>query len=224
MPAQALRTNSYGPVPTLATPIKRKTHPPHKWRYRTHSNHLDHMQGHHGKTTNRERYIGDSYNELLILSSITMDKDDNGVPELQLMPPVISHSPRGSQTRPSRGTDHQPLDLSLSISIGPQRSATLEEIRPPPPYEGSTHSLKQQTAEQIRLAAVERAYAERIRELTRRELETAEKEFARARMVWERARQEVERVERMKEIATRRINSSCLEITCQACRQRFRPL
>ncbi|PON72136.1 SHOOT GRAVITROPISM-like protein [Trema orientale] len=100
-------------------------------------------------------------------------------------------------------------------------------------------ALKWQAAEQIRLAAMEKAYAERVRELTRREMELAHSEFARARHMWERAREEVEKAERMKESATttsshhqmdtnsNNSNSSssttCMEITCQSCRQRFRP-
>jgi hypothetical protein len=77
------------------------------------------------------------------------------------------------------------------------------------------------------MASAERAYAERVRELAKRELELAEREFARARMIWERAREEVERVERMKQIAARRLGSAAsvaaLEITCHACMQRFHP-
>lgn len=98
-------------------------------------------------------------------------------------------------------------------------------------------ALKWQAAEQIRLAAMEKAYAERVRELTRREMELAQSEFSRARHMWERAREEVEKAERMKEKATttssqmddnnyNNISSSsstCMEITCQSCRQRFRP-
>ncbi|PON77300.1 SHOOT GRAVITROPISM-like protein [Parasponia andersonii] len=99
-------------------------------------------------------------------------------------------------------------------------------------------ALKWQAAEQIRLAAMEKAYAERVRELTRREMELAQSEFARARHMWETAREEVEKAERLKERATttsshqmhtnsNNSNSSssttCMEITCQSCRQRFRP-
>uniref|UniRef100_A0A0E0KPS4 Uncharacterized protein n=1 Tax=Oryza punctata TaxID=4537 RepID=A0A0E0KPS4_ORYPU len=83
----------------------------------------------------------------------------------------------------------------------------------------------------MRQASAHRAYAERVREMARVELELAEKEFARARMIWERAREEVERVERMKEIAARRLGigpaaasaAAALEITCHACMQRFHP-
>ncbi|KAH0450844.1 hypothetical protein IEQ34_021536 [Dendrobium chrysotoxum] len=113
------------------------------------------------------------------------------------------------------------LDLSLSMSVVPPRMTpgNLEagsSLR-------SLQVLRQHVAEQVRLATLERAYAERMKELTRRELELAEKEFTRARLVWERAREELEKVERMKMVATRRISSTCIEITCQACHQHFLP-
>lgn len=116
--------------------------------------------------------------------------------------------------------DQPQLDLSLSMSIiPPQQNANnkidsnLKSVRVP----------KQHVAEQVRLAAMERAYAARVREVARSELEQAEKEFARARMIWKRAREEVEKVESMKMIATRRISSTCIEINCQSCRQQFLP-
>ena len=169
-----------------------------------------------------------------------MEEDDQK--ELQLLPtPHSMASSSRMSGRPSdsslryRGIGGDPfegpgLDLQLSISLRP--------IRPPPEYvlagqiceygdvkqEAScVDALKWQAAEQIRLAAMEKAYAERVRELTRREMELAQSEFARARHMWERAHEEVEKAEKMKEKAMRRIDSTCMEITCQACRQRFRP-
>ncbi|XP_072963494.1 protein indeterminate-domain 14-like [Typha angustifolia] len=137
-----------------------------------------------------------------------------------LLPTPQSHLHSGipelaaAATNPS---DHPYLDLDLSMSIGSHR----------PPSKGKSETsarnlqvLKQQTAEQIRVAAVEKAYAERVREMTRRELELAEKEFAQARLLWKKAREEVEKVERMKEMATRRISSNSLEITCHTCMKR----
>lgn len=113
------------------------------------------------------------------------------------------------------------LDLQLSISVRPM-------IRGGSRGGGGgtttcVEALKWEAGEQIRVAAMEKAYAERVRELTRREMEMAQSEFARARQMWERAREEVERAERMKERATRQVDSTCMEITCQSCRQRFRP-
>ncbi|KAK9108493.1 hypothetical protein Syun_024504 [Stephania yunnanensis] len=84
-------------------------------------------------------------------------------------------------------------------------------------------ALRWHSAEQIRLAAIERAYAEQIRELTRKEMELAQSEFARARLMWKKVQEEVENAERQKVRATYQIDSSCMEITCQACQQRFRP-
>ncbi|KAG8070760.1 hypothetical protein GUJ93_ZPchr0006g42172 [Zizania palustris] len=136
--------------------------------------------------------------------------------------------------------DHPQLDLSLSIRIGPPPAPGPAPMAPmptppaPAPLAAGQKkraadndsddvlALKQQAAEQARLASAERAYAERVMELARRELELAEREFARARAIWERARGEVHKVERMKEVAAaRRISAAALEITCHACMQRF---
>ncbi|XP_020589800.1 protein indeterminate-domain 16-like [Phalaenopsis equestris] len=112
------------------------------------------------------------------------------------------------------------LDLSLSMSIitsqltDSNKADSNLKIVPVP---------KEEAGEQIRLAALEKASAERMRELARRELEQAEKEFRLARMIWEHAREEVKKVESMKMIATRRIGSTCIEITCQNCQQHFQP-
>ncbi|GJU58346.1 protein indeterminate-domain 16 [Tanacetum coccineum] len=107
------------------------------------------------------------------------------------------------------------LELQLSISTSFDcRDAKTDN-------NGRIEALKWQAADQIRIAKMEKAYAERVREMTKREMELAQSEFSRARHMWERARDEVERVEKMKERATRRIDSTCMEITCQACRQKF---
>ncbi|CAL0330087.1 unnamed protein product [Lupinus luteus] len=133
--------------------------------------------------------------------------------ELDLLPSPRSHAAtdssllrlRSSTTTAETGPS---LDLQLSISVG--STAVVEAI-------------KWDAAEQIRLAAMEKAYAERVRELTRREMEMAQSEFSRAREMWEMAKEEVERAERMREMATRQVDSTCMEITCHSCRQRFRP-
>ncbi|URE24906.1 hypothetical protein MUK42_07362 [Musa troglodytarum] len=140
--------------------------------------------------------------------------------KLLLSPSTRLPSETPNSSKATDASDHPLLDLTLSMSVG--------TLRPSPGAESqscaqSLQVLRQQTAEQIRLAAAENAYAERMREVTRMEMELAEKEFARARLVWARAREEVKKVERMKEMATRRINSACLEITCHSCHQRFRP-
>ncbi|MED6184709.1 hypothetical protein PIB30_050138 [Stylosanthes scabra] len=154
-----------------------------------------------------------------------MEQQDNR--ELDLLPSSRADSSllrfRSTVSSSSLPDGAPSLDLQLSISV--ERPATAAEcvVRM---CEG-VEALKWEAAEQIRLAAMEKAYAERVRELTRREMEMAQSEFARARQMWERAREEVESAERLKERATgRRLESSSsspLEITCHSCRQRFRP-
>ncbi|KAH0463866.1 hypothetical protein IEQ34_006652 [Dendrobium chrysotoxum] len=143
--------------------------------------------------------------ELQLLFNVAISNDD----------PTIAYKPF-LMTKDQ--TDQPQLDLNLSMSIiTPQMTASNEADS----NLKNEQVMKQHAAEQVRLAALERVYAERMRELARRELEQAEKEFARAKMIWERAREEVEKVESMKMIATRRISSTCVEITCQNCRQHF---
>lgn len=139
--------------------------------------------------------------ELQLLFNVAISSDD----------PTGAYKPSLLMTKDQ--TDQPQLDLSLSMSIMPPLP-TASNMK-------SVQVLKQHVAEQVRVAAMERTYAERMRELARRELEQSEKEFARARMIWERAQEEVEKVESMKMIATRRISSTCIEITCQNCRQHF---
>ncbi|XP_004138047.1 protein indeterminate-domain 16 [Cucumis sativus] len=173
--------------------------------------------------------------------------EDEDQKELQLLPTphsIASSSTSHISSRPSDSSSlrfrSDPLfeagsggsvDLQLSISLRPIRPVTAggaeclfkyEEVMKPEAA-SCVDALKWQAAEQIRLAAMEKAYAERVRELTKREIELAQTEFARARQMWERAREEVEKAERMKERATRQMDSTCMEITCQSCRQRFRP-
>lgn len=102
--------------------------------------------------------------------------------ELRLLLPAPVTQPTCNSPRPNCNSDLN-LDLGLSMSIGPGQPPS-----PPPPPNGSQKSnisngnsnsssnssnnneviqgmqeLKQQTAEQVRLAAAERAYAERVR-------------------------------------------------------------
>ncbi|EEF51784.1 nucleic acid binding protein, putative [Ricinus communis] len=178
-----------------------------------------------------------------------MEEDDHK--ELQLLPSqqslasssscsLMSFRPPDSNSLRYRSSatvsaDHNQfggpsLDLQLSISLSPIQAPSNCVLTGPicdfsdgKVDTGCVEALKWQAAEQIRLAAIEKAYAERVRELTRREMELAQSEFARARHMWQRAREEAEKAERMKERATRQIDSTCMEITCQSCRQRFKP-
>ncbi|KAL8097865.1 hypothetical protein AgCh_030833 [Apium graveolens] len=176
-----------------------------------------------------------------------MEEDQN---ELQLLPAqhtITSSSPSSRiprwplesspsmKIRSSKDLHHMhnlfegpSLDLQLSISLRPFKAPESNDckvFRPVLDHENPdeyAETLKLQASEQIRLAALEKAYAERVRELTRREMELAQSEFSRARQMWERAREEVDKAEKLKERATRMIDPTCMEVTCQACRQKFR--
>ncbi|XP_065873044.1 zinc finger protein SHOOT GRAVITROPISM 5 [Euphorbia lathyris] len=162
--------------------------------------------------------------------------EGNDQKELQLLPSqqslaaVASSSSFKFRQSPMPISDHHyggppSLDLQLSISVTPMSATRICDFSGDGKSSDTScvEALKWQAAEQIRLAAIEKAYAERVRELTRREMELAQSEFARARHMWQRAREEVEKAERLKERATRQIDSTCMEITCQSCRQRFKP-
>ncbi|XP_047944534.1 protein indeterminate-domain 14-like [Salvia hispanica] len=122
---------------------------------------------------------------------------------------LLSYSTAPHQYGAGREQFESPsLDLQLSISVGPSAGE----------YRSRVEALKWEAAEQIRLAAMEKAYAEHMMELTRREMEAAQSEFLRARSLWERAMEEVHRAENMREKA-----ASCMEITCLSCTHKFRP-
>ncbi|KAI4319028.1 hypothetical protein MLD38_032678 [Melastoma candidum] len=160
-----------------------------------------------------------------------MDMNEGDPRELQLLPPTFSPSSSSFRVHKRGYDDPSSLDLQLSISLGPPHDAPFN-VTTPSLDKGSVGALKSQSAELIRLAAIEKAYTERVRELTRREVELAQTEFARARHIWEKAREDLEKARSAKDRATRQADpssssssssSSCMEITCQSCRQRFRP-
>ena len=115
------------------------------------------------------------------------------------------------------------LDLQLSNSfhsVGPSLDdCMLGDLG----HRGSTKAQKWEETDQIRITSTERSYVERVREMTQREMDLARSELSCARHMWEIAQEAVARAEKMKAKATHWIDSTCMEITCQACRQTFRP-
>jgi RNase P subunit RPR2 len=183
-----------------------------------------------------------------LLSVFFFNMEEGDQKELQLLPSQLSIASSSSSSslldsslryKSSVVSDHHhhhnqfggpSLDLQLSISVRPIQAQSNCVLTGPicdfsdaKTDTSCVETLKWQAAEQIKLAAIEKAYAERVRELTRREMELAQSEFAKARHMWQRAREEVEKAESMKEKATRKIDSTCMEITCQSCRQRLKP-
>jgi hypothetical protein len=81
--------------------------------------------------------------------------------------------------------------------------------------------LKEFANEELKLAMNEKAYAEEARREAKRQIEIAEVEFANAKRIRQQAQAELEKSQLLKEQATKKISSTMLQITCQACKQQF---
>lgn len=161
---------------------------------------------------------------------------DQDQKELQLLPAPHNITTTSSSDQYSLlklrsttiSTDDGPpcLDLQLSTNLIPIITRHHQEKVV---VEGSTNNsgtsietLKWQAAEQIWLAAIEKAYAERMRELSRREMELAQNEFSHATILREKAKEELDQAQKLKERSTATATTA-MEITCHSCSQKFRP-
>ncbi|KAK3222282.1 hypothetical protein Dsin_009307 [Dipteronia sinensis] len=81
--------------------------------------------------------------------------------------------------------------------------------------------VKEYASEQLKLAMAEKAYAEEARQQAKRQIEMAELEFANAKRIRQQAQAEVEKAQLLKEQATKKISSTIMQITCQACKHQF---
>lgn len=142
--------------------------------------------------------------------------------ELQLLPSSSSdHRNRSLQnSHDNYATDY------LKLSIG--SSQKNENSRCDPNKKNSTlestfevSKLKQVVTEEINLAVMEKKYAEQARREAKRQIEMAEFEFANAKRIRQQAQVELEKAQSLKEQATKKISSTILQITCQACKQQF---
>lgn len=84
------------------------------------------------------------------------------------------------------------------------------------------HQEKPATAPaEMRVAMVEKAYAEEARKQARRQMEAAEKEFANAKRIRQEAQAELDKAYALKDHAIKHINALMLQITCHACQRHF---
>lgn len=81
--------------------------------------------------------------------------------------------------------------------------------------------VREEAREQLRVAMAEKAYAEEARQQAKRQIEMAEQEFANAKRMRQQAQAELDKATALKQAAIKQINSTILEITCQACQKRF---
>jgi hypothetical protein len=81
--------------------------------------------------------------------------------------------------------------------------------------------VQEQATEQLKVAMAEKAYAEEARKQARKQIEMAEQEFNNAKRIRQQAQSELDKAYGLKQHAIKQINSTMLQITCQACKQQF---
>eukprot|EP01018_Ginkgo_biloba_P003447 Gb_07485 [translate_table: standard] len=119
------------------------------------------------------------------------------------------------------GQAEQGLGMINECSVERTKKQAQQERQEAESEVAGAEAVKQLAREELRIASAEKAYAEHARELAKRQMELAEAEFASAKRIREQAQSELSRAELLREQATRRIDATCLEITCQSCRHRF---
>lgn len=140
--------------------------------------------------------------------------------ELQLLP-------SSSETHQSRQLSEDNYATHLKLSIGScEGDGKINNINnnnrnggAEPSYDASR--LKEFANEELKLATAEKAYAEEARREAKRHMEIAEVEFANAKRIRQQAQAELEKAQLLKEQASKKISSTIMQITCQACKQQF---
>ncbi|XP_017216289.1 zinc finger protein SHOOT GRAVITROPISM 5 [Daucus carota subsp. sativus] len=125
--------------------------------------------------------------------------------ELQLLPLSSNNTPKTCQVFKANRDENHVIDLNLSVGTN----------------EFDASELAFRTEEQLKMAKREQAFAEEARKQAKRQIGLAEMEFANARRIRQQAQAEFEKAHFLKEQATKKISSTMLEITCQACKQKY---
>ncbi|XP_023523444.1 protein SHOOT GRAVITROPISM 5-like [Cucurbita pepo subsp. pepo] len=81
--------------------------------------------------------------------------------------------------------------------------------------------VRDEAGQTLRVALAEKAYAEEARQQAKRQVEIAEQEFANAKRMRQQAQAELDKAITLKQTVIKRVNSTILEITCQACQKQF---
>ncbi|CAK7326870.1 unnamed protein product [Dovyalis caffra] len=143
--------------------------------------------------------------------------------ELQLLPSSSNHLPKNPDER-----DATNLKLSIGSSDSCDKNESNKASVDPTGHKSTsdeptleTAKLKESANEQLRLAMTEKAYAEEARQQAKRQIEIAELEFANAKRIRQQAQAELEKAQVLREQATKKISSTIMQVTCQACKQQF---
>ncbi|CAL5005806.1 unnamed protein product [Urochloa decumbens] len=140
--------------------------------------------------------------------------------ELQLMPPrgscvsTAQHSPAATTSTHPGAADPMRLQLSIGFPAGAGEISSSSA--------SAAARLREEAREQLRLAMAEKAAADDARAQARRQAELAEQELASARRVRQQAQAELGRAHALRDHAVRQVDAAMLQVTCYACRCKFR--
>ncbi|CDO98632.1 unnamed protein product [Coffea canephora] len=149
-------------------------------------------------------------------------RDSNKSPhnlELQLLT-TSSSSPMDMISVSKKDEDHSAL---LQLSIGSSdfnEKNEMESSNSEKPIMDASR-IKEEAREQLAVAISEKAFAEEARRQAKRQIELAEQEFANAKRIRQQAQAELEKAQALKEQATKQINATIWQITCQTCKEKF---
>ncbi|KAJ6868341.1 hypothetical protein NC651_033420 [Populus alba x Populus x berolinensis] len=140
--------------------------------------------------------------------SVSPMRDDNHSTQLQLSIGSSDVSDRNESNITYTNKDHA------------GKSFPGESNNSPKPELGAS-KLKEQAREQLRMAMADKIYAEEARQQAKRQIELAEQEFANAKRIRQQAQAELGKAQALRQHAIKQINSTILQITCHACKQKF---
>lgn len=123
-----------------------------------------------------------------------------------------------------RRTDTDGRRTTVNYRCSPRGSSTACQKQPFAAAGVPAERLKDLAQEQLRMAMVEKAYANEARQEAKRQLELAELQFADAKRIRQQAIVELEKAQALKEHATEQINSIMQQITCNSCKQKFQQI
>ncbi|OIW21501.1 hypothetical protein TanjilG_05150 [Lupinus angustifolius] len=114
------------------------------------------------------------------------------------------------------------LQLSIGSSDNNEKNGQLNRNHHnSSPKESSNTCNEKQGMALLRVAMAEKMYAEEARKQAKKQIELAEQELTNAKRIRQQARVELDKAYALKEHAMKHINSTMLQITCHACKQKF---
>ncbi|GMJ13359.1 INDETERMINATE(ID)-DOMAIN 15, SHOOT GRAVITROPISM 5, ARABIDOPSIS THALIANA INDETERMINATE(ID)-DOMAIN 15 [Hibiscus trionum] len=142
--------------------------------------------------------------------------------ELQLLPSSTTRSPRNSDENCAAY-----LKLSIGSSEGGEKGEAkklgFDTFREKNASETAVEAnkLKEFASSQLKLAMAENTYAEKAKLEAKKLIQMAELEFASAKRLMQQAQDELEKAQVLKDQATKKISTTVIQITCQACKHQF---